>query len=165
MEERVGTRTIAAAGAEIERNIIVVNGVQGIKEVVADAGRDRQITVSPSIRPEHNPNTGFSVALPAEESRYKKPIPCCCSGSWPVKYRSMFRSASTLVEQHPSDFKSELDSVFAFGPGKIIDQIEALGRIVSGGRAGQRTESGNADSKRNRREIGGVIDGLIHSEL
>ena len=80
-----------------------------------------------------------------------------------ISQRPTLRRA--LVQQHPSDFKSELQGVFTFGPCQVINQIEALGRIIRCGRAGNRTETGNAHAKWNRGEIGRVIDGLIQPKL
>src|SRR6185437_16845313 len=43
MKEGVRARAEPAAGAEIEWNRLVIDGVQGVKEVVANSSRDGQI--------------------------------------------------------------------------------------------------------------------------
>src|SRR5262245_60608888 len=43
MKEGIGARTVPAASAEIERSGVVTYGMQGVKNVVADSGRDREM--------------------------------------------------------------------------------------------------------------------------
>src|SRR5579875_4221991 len=50
-------------------------------------------------------------------------------------------------------------------PGKVIDQIERLRRIVRSGCAGERTEARYRHIERDGRKIRRVIDGLVHAEL
>src|ERR1700748_549607 len=149
MKERIGTRAIAAAGGEIEWNIVVADGVQGVEEVVTDSGCDGEIGSDLPFVLRVREVLRFALTHQGQDRGVG-------GGTHVVVHERGGRGVSqcsalrgSLIQQNPARFESEFENVFSFGPGKIVDKVESLRRIVGGGCAGQRAEAGYGHAKWN----------------
>ena len=126
MKEGIGAWAVPAASAEIERNVVVAHGMQGVEKVVADSGRDRQIgSRFPFVL--HIAEV-LSLALPHQRQNRGigggAHVVVLESGRRGVGQGSALRG--TLVEQNPSRLKPELEQMSALRPGQIVDEIESF---------------------------------------